>query len=350
VKTIRWSQRRKQRNYNVRVDPRPAIARSISRYFTEQSAAAASRYSISSQVTASGDFEITVGFSTTNSTSVQSLFGSAGDFQCYAALNFQGVPGRLIFFIGGASATSSVVLNCYAGKLHTLKIIRISGAVSVYLDDVFVTSGTNSNDLVISQIGGNNFGRYFTGIISDVKITSAGIPLLDLPLGAPIPDSQIIPNNAYGNPGAPEFVTAVNLTSAASANYSLISSAWIGDNLISDSAFDTGVPWNAGASWNVHDGVAEFYNADNVGTGLLQNAANVIASGSRYRLSFDLILLQSAVAYRLRTSAITDVASSGHYDIDMTAGVDNSYVGFVARVGAQGILDNVTVKRILEVA
>ena len=244
----------------ARVSPRAVVASIVSRYFTDLSAAAAARYSISNPVTANNDFEITVGFYTTDSLNRQSLWGSVGDFGTFALLNALSISGMLQISVGGTVVCYESV-NAHDGKYHTLTVRRVSGIVKTIYDGVVIATNQSTGILSVQQIGGNNFGRYFTGIISDVKIMSAGVPLLDLPLDTPIPASQIIPNNAYGNPGAPASVMAVNVTIANSMAWYYSGEYWISDELSNfnnaHSDIDTANPSYDIIYWDVYASQAQ---------------------------------------------------------------------------------------------
>jgi hypothetical protein len=231
VKTIRWSQRRKQRNYNVRVDPRPATARSISRYLTELSATAASYYAMSVPVVSS-DFYAKISFYKTSYTwgclisgpNLYIMVVGTSDAIAYGKIS-------VLTSAGTRFSDNRLTLNAI-NKLSvsisgTTLTINLNGVVTSYSglavpNFIAVTRIGRSDTSGTIGVGADNFA----GIIFGVTVASAGVPLLDLPLDAPIPASQIIPNNAYGNPGAPEFVTAVNLTSAASYLYILEDNGW----------------------------------------------------------------------------------------------------------------------------
>ena len=118
-------------------------------------------------VTLAGDLKIETDFSTTDTTTFNMILGhsSIGDYVQIRDGN------KVQTVLNGTSNISPVITSVADGKLHTLKIERISSVLKYYIDNVEIHSIANADTANFNFIGRFQFGEYFIGVISEVKIT-----------------------------------------------------------------------------------------------------------------------------------------------------------------------------------
>ena len=142
------------------------------RYFTTLSTAGSKYYTIPTKALA-GDFDISITFaSSTLSTMVLiNEGGGGGDFIQIPSSN-NGISIRF----GGVSR-NYVVTTPLDGKLHTVRIVNVATSCELFFDGVSAGSqAIGAAPYNLLNIGRLDSGsQYFDGVISDVKITDAGV-------------------------------------------------------------------------------------------------------------------------------------------------------------------------------
>jgi len=119
-------------------------------------------------VTLTGDFDISCDVSTTD-TGNQIVLGGVDDTDKFGFLSnvITIIINGTVFQKAGGEQD---------GKLNSIRVTRISGAILFYINGVSLgtVGGNETGDFTIDYIGKQLTGFFFDGIISDVKITDAG--------------------------------------------------------------------------------------------------------------------------------------------------------------------------------
>ena len=142
----------------------------IERNFTTLDPALSQYYTLGSTVTLTGDFEIEVDMQTL-STATIILLGKSNNTQGYITVLTSGAI-RAKPQGGNAIDTAGGLVN--DGKLHKVKVTRVSGLITIIIDGITEATGISIGDMALDRIGTYASGLFFDGIISDVKITDAG--------------------------------------------------------------------------------------------------------------------------------------------------------------------------------
>lgn len=248
-----------------------AAAQPESRYFTKLDASAAQCYRLSSPVMLPNDFKILFDFST-------SLVAAEGYLATFVSSHDETGAGTISVDMKGSGVCRFVIFDATSvpivlstvdsyndGKLHSGSASRIGDTLTLNVDGntiSTVSSGISDITVDVENIGcrsTTNPIRFFTGIVSNAVIESGPTLVLDLPLDKAIPEDNIIPNAAAGNPGAPTYVTAVNLSADSSRiyEYNALDNAWGSEELVTwvSHVLDGMVGWG-------FDGVLHKYATD----------------------------------------------------------------------------------------
>tara|TARA_R110000823_G_scaffold95441_1_gene208274 strand:+ start:53 stop:721 length:669 start_codon:yes stop_codon:yes gene_type:complete len=187
----------------------------LSRYFVNLDNILNSIYTMSTPIVLSGDFEYEVEVSTTYA-QYGMIFGhnSVGG---YIAVNPQG--GIKLQLATNINST----LYVRDGKLHKIKVTRVSGVVKLFIDGVldgtFNDTSTLNYNLIGAWIQGN---LYFKGIIANAKFTdksgaSDTVTTFKLDKATANTESSIEGNNS---------VTYTNIPQSARDLYTLDGTTW----------------------------------------------------------------------------------------------------------------------------
>ena len=141
----------------------------LSRYFVTLDPVLNSHYEIAQPITFSGDFEIEVEFSTTDTTN-QILLGDTHSTSMYfnISANIDVWVSNVRYRFSYGSQTP------HDGKLHKVKYKLTSTSLEVFLDGtslglIIITPYTGANNFIIGNSNSVNF--YFDGIIANAKFT-----------------------------------------------------------------------------------------------------------------------------------------------------------------------------------
>jgi hypothetical protein len=243
------------------------------------------------------------------------------------------------------TTTSYTVADLSDGKLHTLKIVRVSGSVELFIDDVSSGVQSNSGTFIIENIGRYGNNRHWDGVISEVKITD-GTDLIryykideDLSATATIID--------YGSDGSNG--TAVSITS--SELFTLEGADWIGAELVTNGNFATDTDWTKGTGVTISGGKAHF--ATSTGAGLyLPNPIDTFLSGLTYKISLEVSSYVSGTAnLEIMNQAEDDfviTSNNGTKTGIKTVQTASVYRPLFRTTSWIADIDNVSVKRILQ--
>ena len=149
-------------------------ARLIKRYFTDLDPIFSQYYTIPA-VTLAGDFEIEVEFSTAGIASDMAVVAGSHLTEYYFQLD--SVEGNVSVWVAGTEYQFATGVTCFDAKLHTLKVALVGTTLTGSIDGVAgtplaITPYTGSNAFRIAA--GTSVENFFSGIISNVKITDAG--------------------------------------------------------------------------------------------------------------------------------------------------------------------------------
>lgn len=140
----------------------------IQRYFTEFFSVSSSYIALDTAWQAAGEFEIEFDYLTSSAASLQMFIGDTLSPNNYLAITD---TGRLRPKINGINADSSEGLLPLDGKLNRIRLIRdASDFCTLYLNGVSVYTFTLGGLFVITAIGRNSAGFYFSGIEANVKL------------------------------------------------------------------------------------------------------------------------------------------------------------------------------------
>jgi hypothetical protein len=175
----------------------------LSRYFVTLDPVLNSSYEMAAPITLTGDFEIEVEFSTTTPSDYNMLFSGSTSVPYITVKG-----GKFRYNFSGENASNVAVSD---GKLNKAKLIRIGSTVSLYINEVFDSSSTDSTSLTFVNIG-KWFGGtlYFDGIIANAKFTDKS--------------------------GASDVVTTFKLDNSPAANNYTYSTEILDNNTFTDNA------------------------------------------------------------------------------------------------------------------
>jgi hypothetical protein len=311
----------------------------LTRYFTTFDSVAQTRIDLSSPITLAGDFEIEVEFSLSDLTGdfcFTSDYGAgADDFFRIDATN-----GSFDLKVGGTFYSDDAAFTA-DNKLHTVLLRRIGTTLTRVYDGVEIGSApVNISNFTVAAIGARDtFPNYFDGIIANLKIWDAGTLVLDMPIDGQYGTDSTVINNVGANGTAVNFVDTDSELYTFDAEY-----GWLGEERVVNGGFDTDTDWTKGTGWTIENGKANFAGSDsNI------SQFNIIDIGKSYVVTFDVSNVASGqLAFRnpSNVSAFA-VASEGSYTYAFTAESDHTI--FRSETSFSGSLDNVSVKRILEI-
>lgn len=284
-----------------------------SRYFTTLDGSA--DYFTIPTVSLTSDYVLEVDFSTT-STSSQIFLGD-DSITDYVALVSSGT--RIDMRHNAAVVSSNVITSVSDGKLHTLKITRVSNNISFFMDGVAIGSASDSDNLDIGNIGKYSSGLYFDGVLANVKITDAGTLIRDYKINEDWSGTSTLID--YGSDGSDG--TAISLSS--SELFTLIGSDWVGSEL-----------WTHG---NVSAVAAT--------SGFVGSVSVTAVSGLRYKFSFDVAnYVNGSTASYITVSGTNRTANGSYTDLINATGTSAGWD--VATNPTTLDVENGSIKRILE--
>ena len=142
----------------------------LSRYFVTLDPVLNSHYEMAAPITFTGDFEIEVEFSTTN-TANQILIGDNHNVNYYLNMD---VDSFNVLISGTQSTFFFSPQTPHDGKLHKIKYKLVGVSLELFLDGISLGSQTvvpytGASNFIIGNSNSVNF--YFDGIIANVKLT-----------------------------------------------------------------------------------------------------------------------------------------------------------------------------------
>ena len=279
------------------------------------------------------DFQIEFDFSTT----------VGGTIVGQSSVNFMRVNNDTTFDmrIGDATISTFTTSGLLNGKLNNIKVIRISGTVEVFHNNLSIGTATDSDNFTIENIGRYPSTSYFNGVISEVKITD-GTDLIryykiDEDLST---TSTIIDSGSDGSNG-----TAVSITS--SELFTLEGADWIGAELVTDGDMSNGAGWTTQQfNWSIGSGVATYTPAD--GNNAILSQVTTAIAGAVYISKYTAVNNSgSCQIYHGGGAAVTATSVSGTYTNIKARGSDAALY-FFSLAGFDGTVDNISYKRILQ--
>lgn len=279
-------------------------------------------YELATPWVASGDFEIEVDFSTTDTSPYQMIYGflSTGDYLTVQA------EGQVRLSIGGANITTSQG-GFNDGKLHKVKVLRVGSIASISVDGVTLASGNRTGTHGVSTIGTwASANLFFKGIISDVKITDITTPANSLSFGLDelTQDYEYPTENVFGS------------------------------ELVVNGDFATDTDWSWVSNWSIGGGSASMASTSSF-TPIRQDIG--LQTSNAYELSFDVLAISGSMkvmatkASGTDSQVITVFSTTGNKTaVVQTTDPLLTHLSFSREVGtASATIDNVSVKQVTNV-
>ena len=316
----------------------------LTRYFSSLNPIVTAHYEILEPITFTGDFEVEVDFSTTNTTS-KILIGDSHTASYYFNMDatFFGV-----FYAGSQKAFNHSAYTTQDGKLHVVKYSLVGTSMTVYLDGISlgtqtITPYTGSNAFLIGA--SNSVLTYFDGILANAKFTDNS---------GPTPVTQTFPLNFKPEESNTEVclegtnsITAIRVADELKEKYTLVEDDWIGEELVINGGFDTDTDWATDPNWTISGGVMT-----STGNGRVYQSIPYLEGGigTDVTVSFDIVDYTSAgvvvTCYGGVSNLFTGVGT--HTFETTTINSLNLYINNAGVGNLVGSIDNVSVKRILQ--
>lgn len=299
----------------------------------------------------SGDFEVEVTVSTTTSSDL-SIFSSiaVNDDEIRMDVNSAGTV-RAFAYVGTTLQTvitSTTTVN--DGQLHTIKLTYTGTTAELFVDGISQGTATWSlnGGQAITSVGRvqGSYG-YFDGIIADVKLidktTAANSRIFPLAVGAGATENSTI------NTGS---ITIYNIPDADRELFTFdsVNNRWFGEELVTNGTFDTDSDWTKESNWTIANGKATSSGATATGRDLWQYS--ILGVDRTYQVSVQIVdYVDGSLKFWAGSTTYSIEEGLGNYTFIET------YTNTALNINSgnvepyfQGSIDNVSVKRILEVA
>lgn len=318
------------------------------RNFTTLSAAGSMYYMVPDQATAVTSTKLISRFSITGTPSgTQIIAGRHSNDRFYIAINATG------FIIGRGSTFSAVTASINDGRLHTVVMEQIGTALTLTLDGVEVLNTITDFTMTMTELAigrsESNADSYFDGVVADVEFHIDGVLLLWYPIDEDWSVSTNLKNNA--TVGGLGDGTAVNITTAESEPFTFVGDDWLGDELIENGDFSSSTGWTVGTNWTIAGGIATGAAVTSATSNRLEQTAINGLAGIRYRMELSILSLTTGEIGMVFGGVVgTAINSVGDFTEDITATGTGDFD--IRRRGTDftGTIDDVSVKRLLEVA
>lgn len=321
------------------------------RYFSTFDPVLNSYGELDTAFTPSGDFEVEAQVSTV-SESIVSIFSGTNQNEDGIGLRMN-ADGSLFAFVFVGSTLQTTITSSTGfndGILHTIKLAYTGTTAELFVDGVSEGSATWSlnDNQHIKNIGYRPTSlQYFDGIIANVKLTDLATPAnsrifpVGLSGGASVENSTI-------NSGS---ITYYNLPSSNQERFTFdeANQRWVGDELVTNGMFDADSDWTKGAGWTIADSKLQ-----SDGT-----SSRTSQAGSEYNNLYDFVVTFNildhvgggTLSVELGSFSGTPVPGLGNggFSMDLTSPGTNTNFAFYS-TGFIGSIDNVSVKRLLEIA
>ena len=307
-------------------------------------------YVIASPIAFSGDFEIEVDFETTDTGTENVLLGKTGVDRGFVRL-LNGIPS--INFSQAAGSFTFGSNTFYDGELHTLKIENTSGTIKLFVDGVLqgTTTPADISNTNFNAIGRKSTYGFFNGIIANVNFTDksgAGDVITTFRLDE-------LTANTENSQQANNAVTYQNIAQDVRDTYIFINGNWVGSELITNGDFTTDSNWIKGAGWSI-DTVAGTASTDGTGNNNSISQLNVPLTAGSYELTYTILSISSG--------QIRPQFAGGGQAIGLPRGAAGTYTEVITTPinltafnmmsaggsGAVATIDNISIKRLIEVA
>jgi len=294
------------------------------------------------------DFEFTVLFTRTT-TVTKVLLGTE-----IGTANFLAVfaPNLFQLRLDSFNVPAVAFTNVDDGKLHTARYKRVAGVITTFFDDVLVATDDNAGAGInqtfsVDELYKNASGLFWKGVTANVTLDDLTTPSnseswrLDQPF--PITTEQ---SSSGSNP-----LIYVDVTASTRELFTLIDGDWLADDVVVNGGFDTDTVWVKGAGWSISGGTA------NIAGNTFSNLTQTVGS----RQDIPVLTTFTISNYVSGTINIFVGDSSG---VGTTRSADGTFTEIITTassggdlffqtgggVGFTGSIDNVSERRILEVA
>lgn len=281
-------------------------------------------------VTLAGDFVIEFDLSTTSITN-SAILGSASSIDITMLST-----GFVRIADGVAAVTSNIIVN--DGVIHRVKLARVSGLVSFYVDGVPAGSGVAAASLTFEQMYRDVTTNYLSGILANLKIWDNGTLIRDYPLDDNSTDLRELVSGQNG--------TGVNFTPDQWGLFQQQATGeWLGQELWDNSA---SIFFGSQEQSTIDNGSYTVATTGN-GTGI-QNGSITQLAGRDYSVSLNVTDISSGnINYSDFTSNIAQSLGVNSLTVSPTA--DRTiYIKRQATELTSVSFDNVSVKEVLNVA
>lgn len=320
-----------------------AISQNIQRIFITADPILQTHYTMQNAKTFAGDFEFECDLLISALPALaEGLISKAADLNAFVAILSSG---GVRFSVAGAQVdfTNNLIS---INKLTRVKFSRVGTTGTVTISGLSQSLTVNGSSFVVDSLMAlPSISRFTAGIMADPTLTDLATPSnseswkLDQPF--PVTTEQ----SSSGS----NLLTYVNADSVTRELFTFIDDNWSGAELVVNGGFDADTDWGKGAGWSISGGTASYD-----GTGGTSSIGQSIG-------------VQDGLVYRVTLNVIANTGT-GTNPIDIGATRYNNLhlnTGFHTFTDAQGVgtsillfgrasepyeIDNISVKRILEVA
>jgi hypothetical protein len=299
-------------------------------------------YSLGTPAVFAADFEIS-GYFYYDGANIVTILGNSLNNNNFLEVSTSGVITSRISGATSSSASSAVSLNI----LNKFKWYRAGSVVKLELNGVQIISYSTSLNLTLDFIGRSNTGNFFGGIISDLKLTNITTPANSLEFKF----DQLTANTETNN-GVTLTYNNIGTGTSVRDTYTLIDGDYIGSEIAIDGDFagNDDTYWNAQQGWSISS------NRANHSTGSNSNLfyrGNPLTAGYLYTSTYTVLNVVSpnsdGVNIRIGGGGGgVNYKANGTYTQEIVA--TNTELLFTAQSLFLGAIDDVSVKRVIEVA
>jgi hypothetical protein len=297
-----------------------------------------------------GDFEVEATVSTISSSDIN-IFSSTSvnDDEIRIDMNSAGTV-RVFAYVATTLQTiitSTTTVN--DGQLHTIKLTYTGTTAELFINGVSEGTATWSlnGSQEITSVGRVQGGYgYFDGYIANVKLidktTASNSRIFPLAVGAGATENSTI------NSGS---ITINNIPDADRELFTFdsVNDWWVGEELVTNGTFDTDSNWTKESNWSIANGKATSSGATDTGRDLWQYS--ILEVDSRYKISVDIVdYVDGSLKFWAGSTTYSIGGGLGSYTFDQL------YTNTALNINSgnvepyfQGSIDNVSVKRVIEV-
>jgi len=315
------------------------VTNPIKRIFVDLNGTNASHL-LSSFWVAAGDFDIEFEFTKETDATIVLLGKSTATSDFIASF-----PGNSFQFrLNGGSLPAIVFTNADDGKLHKIRYKRTGNSIQTFFDDVLKATDTNTNTLTVDQIGRNISGLLWKGVIANAKLVDLSTANNTFTF---LLNQETVSTETALEGG--KTVTYVNVATEDRQIYTKERDDFLGVDLVVNGVFNSDTIWTKATEWTISGGKA-LLNTTSVSRAILQTPIGTV--GRVYKTSYEVLdYVSGDIIITLGVGSDGSTRSSNGVFTEILPPSTTSIIQlFNLTAISQYSVDNVSVKRILEVA